>query len=93
MLNHLSDILYMNIHILYFASIREQLGSGEVLSLPMAATVGHARLLLASRSALHAEVLSPQQLVRCALNQVLCDETAVLDEGAELAFFPPLTGG
>ena len=28
-----------------------------------------------------------------ALNQVLSDESAVLHDGAEVAFFPPVTGG
>jgi molybdopterin synthase sulfur carrier subunit len=31
--------------------------------------------------------------VRCALNQLMSDESAVLGEGAEVAFFPPVTGG
>ncbi len=31
--------------------------------------------------------------VRMALNQVLSDETALLTDGAEVAFFPPVTGG
>jgi sulfur-carrier protein len=83
----------IKIDVLYFSSIREQLGSGEVLQLPIAATVADARVFLISSSALHAEVLDPQRLVRCALDQVLCDETAKLHDGAELAFFPPVTGG
>jgi molybdopterin synthase sulfur carrier subunit len=28
-----------------------------------------------------------------ALNQVMVDESAALSEGAEVAFFPPVTGG
>jgi molybdopterin synthase sulfur carrier subunit len=28
-----------------------------------------------------------------ALDQTLCDESAVLHEGCEVAFFPPVTGG
>jgi molybdopterin synthase sulfur carrier subunit len=28
-----------------------------------------------------------------ALNQVMSDESAVLVEGCEVAFFPPVTGG
>ena len=28
-----------------------------------------------------------------ALNQVMSDETAVLNDGCEVAFFPPVTGG
>jgi len=31
--------------------------------------------------------------VRSALDQVLCDEDAVVGEGAEIGFFPPVTGG
>jgi molybdopterin synthase sulfur carrier subunit len=31
--------------------------------------------------------------VRCALDQVMTEETAALHEGAEVAFFPPVTGG
>jgi len=28
-----------------------------------------------------------------ALNQVMCNESVTLTEGAEVAFFPPVTGG
>jgi molybdopterin synthase sulfur carrier subunit len=28
-----------------------------------------------------------------ALNQDLCDESAALTDGCEVAFFPPVTGG
>jgi molybdopterin synthase sulfur carrier subunit len=31
--------------------------------------------------------------VRCALDRVMVDENAALREGAEVAFFPPVTGG
>lgn len=31
--------------------------------------------------------------LRCALNQVMADESAEVPEGAEVAFFPPVTGG
>ncbi|HEY4068693.1 MAG TPA: MoaD/ThiS family protein, partial [Burkholderiaceae bacterium] len=31
--------------------------------------------------------------LRCALDQVLCEESAVVADGGELAFFPPVTGG
>ena len=41
----------------------------------------------------HAEVLARGRAVRCALAQHMCDETSLLSEGAEVAFFPPVTGG
>jgi molybdopterin synthase sulfur carrier subunit len=31
--------------------------------------------------------------VRIALNQLMCEESAEIVEGAEVAFFPPVTGG
>jgi len=77
----------------YFASIREVLGPGESLDAPDGATVSSLRDLLIARSPEHARVLARGRAVRCALNQGLCEETAVVAPGAELAFFPPVTGG
>jgi molybdopterin synthase sulfur carrier subunit len=31
--------------------------------------------------------------VRCAVDQVMADDDTSLADGAELAFFPPVTGG
>jgi molybdopterin synthase sulfur carrier subunit len=31
--------------------------------------------------------------VRCAQDQRMCDEATLLVDGAEVAFFPPVTGG
>ena len=39
------------------------------------------------------ESLARGKAVRVALNQVMADESAVLTEGAEVGFFPPVTGG
>ena len=83
----------MNIRIRYFASIREALGAGEALDLPAALSVGKLRDLLIQRDAVHATALARGRALRCALNQTLCTETEALTEGAEVAFFPPVTGG
>ena len=83
----------MNVQVRYFASLREALGSGEVLSLEAEATVAAVRAALIERSPVHAQVLAPGRAVRSALDQTLCDETALVRDGAELAFFPPVTGG
>ena len=37
--------------------------------------------------------LARGRAVRVALNQTLSDEAAALADGAEVAFFPPVTGG
>ena len=83
----------MQIQVRYFASLREALGSGETLSLDAAATVAAVRDALIARSPAHARALARGRAVRSALNQTLCEETAVVVDGAELAFFPPVTGG
>jgi molybdopterin synthase sulfur carrier subunit len=83
----------MMIRVRYFASIREALGAGESLELPVGATVGAVRDALIARSALHAATLARGRALRAALDQVLCDEAAAVGEGAEVAFFPPVTGG
>jgi sulfur-carrier protein len=83
----------ITIQLRYFASIREALGEGAMLSVAQGSTVAQVRALLQTHSSAHAQALASTKVLRCALNQVLCDETAVLHDGAELAFFPPVTGG
>jgi molybdopterin synthase sulfur carrier subunit len=55
--------------------------------------LGSLRDALLARGGRHAEVLSRSRAVRCALNQAMSDESAQLADGAEVAFFPPVTGG
>ena len=81
------------VHIKYFASIREAIGhSTEVLDTE-AATLGDLRAELLARGGVYAEVLAPGRAVRMALNQVMAGEDAALPSQAEVAFFPPVTGG
>lgn len=77
----------------FFASLREKLGETDSLTLPSGSTVGHARDALMARGGVHAEALARSRAVRAAVNQKMADETVVLAEGDELAFFPPVTGG
>lgn len=83
----------VSLQVRYFASLREALGASETVSVPAGSTVGALRDLLLQRSARHAEVLARGRAVRCALNQVMVDELASVSTGAEVAFFPPVTGG
>jgi sulfur-carrier protein len=63
------------------------------LELPEGTTLAGLRDTLLARGGRHAEALARGRAVRCALNQVMADESAVVGEGAEVAFFPPVTGG
>jgi molybdopterin synthase sulfur carrier subunit len=83
----------MKVQVRYFAALREALGASEAVDLPAGATLGVLRDALLARGGRHAEVLSRSRAVRCALNQVMSDESALIADGAEVAFFPPVTGG
>lgn len=77
----------------YFASIREALGRGEESVETSAATLADLRAELIARGAPWAESLAAGRAVRMALDQVMARGDAPLPEGAEVAFFPPVTGG
>ena len=81
------------ITIRYFASIREALGTGSESLQTAAETVGALREELMSRSAAAANALAAGKAVRMALNQDMCALDAVIQNGDEVAFFPPVTGG
>lgn len=83
----------MKVQLRYFASIREALGPGETIDVAHGTPVGAVRDALIARGGAHAEVLARGKALRTALDKVLCDENAVPADGAELAFFPPVTGG
>ncbi len=83
----------MKLAVRYFASIREALGPGEAVEVSDGMTVGRVRDSLIARGGAHAEALARGRTLRSALDQVLCDESTPVSGGAELAFFPPVTGG
>jgi molybdopterin synthase sulfur carrier subunit len=83
----------MRVRVRYFASLREALGAQQEIDVPAGSTLGTLREALAASSPRHAEVLARGRAVRCAQDQRMCDEDVALVEGAEVAFFPPVTGG
>jgi len=83
----------MKIQLRYFASIREAIGSGSESVETAAATLAGLRDELIARGGPHAEALARGRAVRVSINQTMADESAVLTDGAEVAFFPPVTGG
>ena len=89
----------MKIELLFFASLRERLGTGqESLTLPDGIdTVAALRTHLAARGGAWAEIFTPpasgRDTLRAAVAQDLATLDTVLTDGAEVAFFPPVTGG
>ena len=85
----------MEVRILYFASLREALSSaGETVQLPaQVTTAGQLRRWLIARGSPFAEALAAGKAVRVSVEQVMATADTPLVEGAEVAFFPPVTGG
>ena len=83
----------MKIQVRFFASLREAVGPDQVVDMPPGATIAQLRDHLLSQGGAHAEALARTRAIRCACDQKLCDEAQTLREGAEVAFFPPVTGG
>ncbi|QWE24152.1 molybdopterin converting factor subunit 1 [Polynucleobacter sp. AP-Elch-400A-B2] len=85
----------MKLELRFFASLREGLGlSSESLAAPPEVkTIADLRNLLAQRGNPWTEVLASNKVIRCALNQEMVSDSTALVEGAEVAFFPPVTGG
>ena len=85
----------MAIKLLYFAGLREALGTpGESMDLPTGIkTVGELRTHLASRGGKWSEQFAPTRNVRAAVIQLMVPPHAPVKDGDEVAFFPPVTGG
>jgi molybdopterin synthase sulfur carrier subunit len=83
----------MKVRVRYFASIREAVGQGSEELQTRGETLGALRDELIARGEPYAAALARGRAVRMALDQVMSEEAAALREGAEVAFFPPVTGG
>ncbi len=83
----------MNIQLRFFASIREAVGTGSETVATSAASLAALRDELIARGGPWAEALGRDRAVRVSLDQTMADEAAALRDGAEVAFFPPVTGG
>ena len=82
----------MQVHIKYFASIREAIGQATEQRETAATTLGGLRDELLAAGPAYA-CLARGKAVRMALGQVMSDESTALVAGCEVAFFPPVTGG
>ena len=83
----------MTIKVLYFASLREQVGTpGEDLDVSPA-TVAGLRTFLMARGGAWQSALAHGKALRVAVNQQMAQPTTQVKPGDEVAFFPPVTGG
>lgn len=83
------------ITLLYFARLREALGTGrEQIELPAGVgTLGALREHLAARGGEWAKEMAEGRSLRAAVNQSVAAAGAPVKDGDEVAFFPPVTGG
>ncbi|HVL59202.1 MAG TPA: molybdopterin converting factor subunit 1 [Burkholderiaceae bacterium] len=85
----------MQVTVLYFASLRETLGCArEELELPpRVTTAGELRSWLRDRGAEWHAALADSRAIRIAVDRRMAGPETPLAPGAEIAFFPPVTGG
>ena len=83
------------IRILYFASLRDRLGSDrEELELPEGVTdIASLRRHLKSRGGAWLAVFDDDETVLAAVNQEMAGDDTPVGDGDEVGFFPPVTGG
>ncbi len=81
----------MNIKVLFFASCRDLIGAGErEMTLPDSATVTDLISKLALEQARFID-MAPSLMV--SINQAYVERDAELQDGDEVAFIPPVSGG
>lgn len=81
----------MKVRLLYFAVLREIAGTGESELLLSDGTT--ARSVWESLRAAHAPLAAYTNPPMVAINETYADPDAVLRDGDELAFIPPVAGG
>ena len=81
--------------LLYFAWVRERVGTGQERLDPPGEvrTVADLIAWLAQRSAGHAEAFGEPERLRAAIDQIFVPLDAPLGAAREVALFPPVTGG
>ena len=83
------------ITILYFARLRESFGrASEQMALPAdVRDLAGLRRVLMSRGGAWADELADGKPIRAAVNQDVAHGDTRIQDGDEIAFFPPVTGG
>ncbi len=84
----------MEVTVLFFASLREQLGT-STLSVQLSEDSNTDDLLTTVIEQLgdEADAILRDEGVKMSVNQEVKDQACPLQTGDEIAFFPPITGG
>lgn len=80
------------INVLFFAQVRELVGTDSLALMPEFATVEAVRQHLAAQEGRWSLALEEGKLL-AAVNQTLVSFDHPVADGDEVAFFPPVTGG
>jgi molybdopterin converting factor subunit 1 len=83
----------MRLHLLYFARLRERFGCAEETLEFDGACVADLVTYLQARGGVWAEEFDGSRAFRVAVNQDIVTHDTALPEHAEVAIFPPVTGG
>lgn len=85
----------MSLTLRYFAWVRERVGKPEeVIEKPSGIkTVGELMAWLASRGEEYAHAFENPKVIRAAIDHRHVKPDATIEKAAEIAFFPPMTGG
>jgi sulfur-carrier protein len=85
----------VKVKVLFFAGLREQLGTSSLeVDVPAGVTtVAGLKEFLVEKNHSWKEALAEKKLIRAAVNQDMVDAGATIKAGDEIAFFPPVTGG
>lgn len=86
-MNNAPTVTSVSIRVKFFASLRERLGRGEAsLQVPAGSSVAEVWTQATDETAI------PERLL-VAVNMEYVDWRQSVNEGDEVAFFPPVTGG
>ena len=85
----------MSLKVLYFAWVRERVGTAEEVIEPPAGitTVGELMTWLAGRGEQYAYAFENPKVIRAAIDRSQVRADARIAGAGEIAFFPPMTGG
>ena len=85
----------MKLKLVYFAWLRDKIGTCEeqVETPTEVTTVSDLIGWLSERSAQYKDAFADMNTVRCAINLDYVQIDAKLNDGDEVGFFPPVTGG